>query len=115
MLLALQIAHTFIALVNFAALFYMIGCHWTGRRDGALLKFCYFAIAVEAVAIIPFGFSCPISLYVKYNFPEGTRDILFPRAISKNLIEAGGWLFTIAMLPVFYRWFVPKRPAPSKA
>ena len=87
MLLALQIVHTLIALVNFAALFYMVYAHWTGKRT-RLLKFCYLAIVLEAITIIPFGLSCPVSLWVKHNYPAGTPDILIPKWVSIRLIES---------------------------
>ena len=108
MLLALQIFHTFVALVNFAALFYMLYAHWSGKRT-RLLKFCYFVIVVEAIVIIPFGLSCPISLWVKHNYPLGTPDILIPKWVSKRLIEWGSVLLTIGLTPLGYRWLRARR------
>ena len=107
MLVAVQFIHTLIAFVNFGALFYMIYSHWTGRRT-RLLKFCYWAIVIEVIAIIPFGLSCPITLWVKANFPIGTSDILLPHWVSRKLIEWGAVLLTISLAPLAYRRLRPR-------
>lgn len=107
MLFTLQVFHTFVAVVNFVALFYMVYAHWTGKRT-PFLRFCYFAIVVEAIAIVPFGLSCPISLWVKNNYPVGTPDILIPKWFSKRLIEWGAALLIFALVPIVYRHFRPR-------
>ena len=110
MLVLLRLVHTIIALVNFAALFYMIYAHWTGRRT-PLLRWCYLAITLEAIAIIPFGLRCPITLAVDRWWPPGTPDILIPYWVSVRLIEWGGVLLAIALAPLAYRR-VSRRRAP---
>lgn len=103
MLFALQLLHTVIAVVNFACLFYMAWAHWT-RRAPPYLRVAYVLIAIEAVAIIPFGLSCPIAHFVEHVWGPGTPDILLPNWLSRWLIEAGVWLFGLAMAPVIVRW-----------
>ena len=108
MLLAIQVVHTLIAVINFAALFYMAYAHWTGRGREGLLRLCYLAIVIEAIAIIPFGLSCPITLYVEANWSRGTPAMLVPREYSKGFIEFGGALLAFALMPVIYRHFRPR-------
>ena len=104
MLFIVQLVHTAIAVVNFTCLFYMAWAHWTRRGHPGLLRVAYGIIALEAVAIIPFGLSCPIALWVDRVWGTDVPDILMPKWASRWLIEAGVWLFLLAMLPPFVRW-----------
>jgi len=104
MLFTVQLSHTLIALLNFACLFYMTWAHWTRRGGGRLLRFAYWVIALEAVAIIPFGLSCPIAHFVDRVWGTDVPDILLPKRFSRWLIEAGVWLFAFAMVPPLVRW-----------
>jgi len=114
MLFTLQLAHTLIAVLNFACLFYMAWVHWT-RRGGRFLRFAYWVLALEAIAIIPFGLSCPIAHFVDHVWGTGVPDILLPKWLSRWLIEAGIWLFALAMAPVLVRWVRRRRLARAGA
>lgn len=115
MLFTVQLVHTLIAVLNFLCLFYMAWAHWMRRGDGRLLRITYWVIAFEAVAIIPFGLSCPIAHFVDYVWGPGTPDILLPNWFSRWLIEAGVWLFLLAMLPPLVRWSRRRRLARASA
>jgi hypothetical protein len=104
MLFTVQLLHTLIAGLNFACLFYITWVHWTRRGGGRLLRFAYWAIAIEAIAIIPFGLSCPIAHFVDHVWGREAPDILLPKWFSRWLIEAGVWLFVFAMVPPTVRW-----------
>ncbi len=74
----------------------MIWSHWNGA-SGVLLKISYFAIILEVLAILPFGFVCPIEVIVNYYWSPDTRSILFPGYIAEWFIEVGAILLIIAV------------------
>jgi hypothetical protein len=92
MLLTIQILHTIIGAAIFASLFHIIVCH-IRDREGFWLKVSYIIVAIEAAAIIPCNFNCPISLFVAHVYSETADDILLPKVMAGWLIPIGIGLF----------------------
>jgi hypothetical protein len=67
-------------------------CHATGKWS-KLLLIAYVTIAIEAMAIIPFGFVCPLRLLVDRWYSPAVNDILIPPAISVWIMPFGIFLF----------------------
>ncbi|MGH8541615.1 MAG: hypothetical protein ACRETW_14075 [Stenotrophobium sp.] len=112
MLLAIQTAHTFIAVWNIGCLLYMNYCHAAGKCT-KLLKIAYISIAAEIVAILPFGFVCPIRLLVDRWYSVSTADILIPMHIAVWIMPAGIFLFATSLACAAGR-FIIVGPRPRK-
>jgi hypothetical protein len=97
LLLTLQTLHTAIAIWNIGCLLYMNYSHATGRTDKKLLV-AYFTIAVESLAIIPFGFVCPLRLLVDRWYSPAVNDTLIPTFISTWIMPVGIFLFITSIL-----------------
>jgi len=91
-LLVIQTVHTVITAWNFFSLLYIIYAH-ARSINGFLLRLCYLSILVEAAAIIPFGFTCPLRLIVDHYYSPRHNDILAPVAYVKWIMPAGIVLF----------------------
>jgi hypothetical protein len=106
MLLLIQTLHTLIAVWNIGCLLFMNVCHALDRSP-PLLKLAYLSIAIEGLAIIPFGFVCPIRLLVDHWYSPQADDILIPRPVAVWIMPVGMALLATAVLilPLRFWWF----------
>jgi len=81
----------------------MIYAHATGRR-GKLLTVAYASVALEGIAVIPFNFRCPLTLYVQENYGPGVSDGFIPLAIAQWVMPVGLALLAVSLLIVPFRW-----------
>lgn len=108
MLYAIQWLHTLIAVWNIGCLLYMNVCHVLGRWS-RFLAIAYTSIAIEAIAILPFGFVCPIRLLVDRWYSPATPDILVPYAIAVWIMPVGLLLFATAIAAAVGRFYFATR------
>jgi hypothetical protein len=102
MLFTLQIIHTLIAVWNYFCLFTMNACHYKNINP-RILKVAYISIAIEILAIVPFGFVCPIRIIVDHFWSIYTDDILIPAKIARLIMPLGIGLFVLSWIPVIAR------------
>jgi len=105
MLQFIQTIHTLIAVWNIGCLLFINGCHVLGRWN-AFLKWAYLSILVEGLAIIPFGFVCPIRLLVDRWYSPDADDILIPRPIAIWIMPVGLLLVVTAVLALVVRVWI---------
>ncbi len=97
MLVFIQLLHTLITSWNYACLFYLIYCHLKDRCD-TFYWIAMISIALEAIAIVPLGFVCPLRLYVSHHYSPQTPDIFFPDSCAQWIMPTGIALFVIVLL-----------------
>jgi hypothetical protein len=96
-LVLLQAVHTAVTLYNYACLFYIISCHVRGRHT-FFLKIAYISIGIEAVALLGFGFACPLRVLVDRLYSPFTADTFFPDFAARLIMPVGIALFLVAVL-----------------
>ena len=82
----------------------MLVCHFKNVKP-SILKVAYITIAIEAAAIIPFGFVCPFRLIVDHFWSIQTDDILIPAKIARMIMPVGIGLFVASWIPSIARKF----------
>lgn len=113
MLTLIQTLHTAIAIWNIGCLLCMNYCHAAGKWT-PFLKVAYISILIEAIAIIPFGFVCPVRLLVDKWYSPETADILIPYHIAVWIMPVGMGLLASSILFALaraYFWFVRVSPS----
>jgi hypothetical protein len=108
LLFAIRLFHTALIAWLYSCLGYMIYAHTTGSR-GKLLAVAYASVALEGVAVIPFSFRCPLTLYVQEHYGPDVSDGFIPLEIAQWVMPIGLALLALSLLIVPLRWIYLRR------
>jgi hypothetical protein len=112
LLLAIQFLHTLLMVWLYSCLGYILYAHLTSTR-GTLLAVAYVSVALEALAVLPLNFLCPLTLFVQDRYGPGVNDSFIPPSIAVWVMPVGLTLVGLSLAVVPIRWLYLQRRSSS--